>query len=58
LAYLSGDLYLALVDFDLAIDLDPSFSDAYVDRGLVLYRMGDLTQLAQNRALTIGKSMP
>ena len=26
----------------LAIDLDPSFSDAYVDRGIVLYRMGDL----------------
>jgi curved DNA-binding protein CbpA len=42
LAYRSGDLYLALVDFDLAIDLDPSFSDAYVDRGIVLYRMGDL----------------
>ena len=42
LAYRSGDLYLALVNFDLAIDLDPSFSDAYVDRGIVLYRMGDL----------------
>ena len=42
LAYRSGDLYLALVDFDLAIDLDPSFSDAYIDRGIVLYRMGDL----------------
>jgi curved DNA-binding protein CbpA len=42
LAYRGGDLYLALVDFDLAIDLDPSFSDAYVDRGIVLYRMGDL----------------
>jgi len=42
LAYRDGDLYLALVDFDLAIDLDPRFSDAYVDRGIVLYRMGDL----------------
>jgi tetratricopeptide (TPR) repeat protein len=43
LEYRSGDLYLALVDFDLAIDLDPSLSDAYVvDRGIVLYRMGDL----------------
>jgi curved DNA-binding protein CbpA len=42
LAYRSGDLYLALVDFDLAIDLDPNLSDAYVDRGIVLYRMGDL----------------
>jgi len=42
LAYRDGDLYLALVDFDLAIDLDPRFSDAYVDRGIVRYRMGDL----------------
>jgi curved DNA-binding protein CbpA len=42
LAYRSGDLYLSLVYFDLAIDLDPSFSDAYVDRGIVLYRMGDI----------------
>jgi curved DNA-binding protein CbpA len=42
LAYRSGDLYLALVDFDLAIDLNPSFSDAYIDRGIVFHRMGDL----------------
>ena len=45
-AYRGGDIYLALVDFDLAIHLDPRFSDAYVDRGIVLYRMGDV-----NRAL-------
>jgi tetratricopeptide (TPR) repeat protein len=42
LAYRSGDLYLALADFDLAIDLNPSFSDAYIDRGIVFHRMGDL----------------
>jgi curved DNA-binding protein CbpA len=42
LAYRSGDLYLALIDFDLAIDLNPSFSDAYIDRGIVFHRMGDL----------------
>jgi curved DNA-binding protein CbpA len=41
-AYRSGDLYLALVEFDLAIALDPSFSDAYIDRGIVFHRMGDL----------------
>jgi tetratricopeptide (TPR) repeat protein len=41
-AYRSGDIYLALVDFDVAIHLDPWFSDAYVDRGIVLYRMGDV----------------
>jgi curved DNA-binding protein CbpA len=42
LAYRSGDLYLALVNFNLAIELDPGFADAYVDRGIVFYRMGDL----------------
>jgi tetratricopeptide (TPR) repeat protein len=42
LAYRSGDLALALVDFDLAIDLDPNSSDTYIDRAIVLRRMGDL----------------
>jgi curved DNA-binding protein CbpA len=42
LAYRSGDLPLALVDFDLAINLDPNFSDAYIDRAIVFHRMGDL----------------
>jgi len=41
-AYRSGDLSLALVDFDLAINLDPNFSDAYIDRAIVFRRMGDL----------------
>lgn len=40
-AYRSGDLYLALVDFNLAISLDPNFSDAFIDRGVVYYRLGD-----------------
>ena len=42
LAYRIGDLALALVDFDLAIDLDPNFSEAYIDRAIVFRRMGDL----------------
>jgi curved DNA-binding protein CbpA len=42
LAYRSGDLSLALVDFDLAINLDPNFSDAFIDRAIVFHRMGDL----------------
>lgn len=42
LAYRSADLSLALVDFDLAINLDPNFSDAYIDRAIVFRRMGDL----------------
>jgi tetratricopeptide (TPR) repeat protein len=38
-AYHNGDLALALIDFDLAIRLDPNFEDAYIDRGIILYRM-------------------
>jgi tetratricopeptide (TPR) repeat protein len=41
-AYRNGDLYLALIKLDLAISLDPKSSDAYVDRGIVLHRLGDL----------------
>jgi curved DNA-binding protein CbpA len=43
-AYHSGDMSLALIDFDLAIDLNPHFSDAYIDRGVVFYRMGDFNR--------------
>ena len=42
LAYRSGDLALALVDFDLAINLDQNSSDTYIDRAIVFRRMGDL----------------
>ena len=41
-AYRSGDLYLALVDFDLAISLDPGASEVFIDRAIVYHRMGDL----------------
>jgi tetratricopeptide (TPR) repeat protein len=41
LAYRSGDLPLALVDFDLAINLDPN-SEAYINRAIVFRRMGDM----------------
>ena len=41
-AYRNGDLYLALANFDLAIDLDPGLSDSYIDRGIVFRRLGDL----------------
>ena len=40
-AYRIGDLHLALVDFDLAIQYDPSSPDTYIDRAIVFYRMGD-----------------
>lgn len=41
-AYRMGDFALALVDFDMAIDLDPNLSDAYIDRAIVFRRMGNL----------------
>jgi tetratricopeptide (TPR) repeat protein len=42
LAYRSGDLYIALANFDLAIDMDPGLSDSYINRGIVFHRLGDL----------------
>ena len=42
LAYRSGDLYIALANFDLAIDMDPGLSDSYINRGIVFRRLGDL----------------
>jgi tetratricopeptide (TPR) repeat protein len=57
-AYHNGDLALALVDFDLAIRLDPNFAAAYIDRGVILYRMRE-PDLAFNdvaQALRIGNS--
>jgi tetratricopeptide (TPR) repeat protein len=41
-AYRSGDLYIALANFDLAIDMDPGSSDSYINRGIVFHRLGDL----------------
>jgi tetratricopeptide (TPR) repeat protein len=38
-SYRNGDLPAAIADFDLAIRLDPNLEDAYIDRGIVLYRL-------------------
>jgi tetratricopeptide (TPR) repeat protein len=38
-AYRSGDLGAALAHFNLAIAQDPGFAAAYIDRGIVFYRM-------------------
>jgi tetratricopeptide (TPR) repeat protein len=50
LAYRSGDLPLALTDFDLAISLDPTLSDAYIDRAIVFRRMGDMKRALADTA--------
>jgi tetratricopeptide (TPR) repeat protein len=38
-AYRGGDLGAALAHFNLAIAQDPGFAAAYIDRGIVFYRM-------------------
>ncbi len=38
-SYRKGDLVAAVADLDQAIQIDPKFSGAYVDRGTVFYRM-------------------
>ena len=41
-AYRSGDLYIALANFDLTIDMDPGLSESYINRAIVFRRLGDL----------------
>jgi hypothetical protein len=41
-AYRNGDLYFALVYFNLAISCDPVSSESYIDRAIVFHRLGDL----------------
>jgi curved DNA-binding protein CbpA len=57
-AYRGGNLYLALAAFNLAIQVDPSFSDAYINRGIVLHRIGDLQRAFADvaQAKSIGDS--
>lgn len=38
-AFRKGDLAAAVADLDQAIQLDPKFSGAYLDRGIVFYKM-------------------
>ena len=38
-AYRTGDLNAAIANLDQAIHLDPKFSAAYIDRGIVFYRL-------------------
>lgn len=41
-AYRTGEFYLALANFGVAIDLDPGSPDSYIDRGIVFRRLGDM----------------
>ncbi len=41
-AYCNGDLNGAIADLDQAIQLDPKFSAAYIDRGIIFYRLRKL----------------
>ncbi|MGY3450281.1 DnaJ domain-containing protein [Bradyrhizobium sp. USDA 4353] len=38
-SFQKGDLAAALTDLDAAIQLDPRYQEAYIDRGIVFYRM-------------------
>jgi tetratricopeptide (TPR) repeat protein len=38
-AYHNGDVALAIADFNVAIQLNPNFKNAYIDRSIAFYRM-------------------
>ena len=64
-AYRDGDLPRALVNFDLAIQLDPGLSEAYVDRGIVFYRIrqfdrafADIAAAKRIESAAASKSIP
>jgi len=43
-SYRDGDLPAAIADFDLAIQFDPSLPDAYINQGIVWYRVGSFNR--------------
>ena len=43
-AYHNGDVFLAIADFDLAIERNPNFKNAYIDRGIAFYRMSEFNR--------------
>ena len=58
-AYRVGDLSGALAHFNLAIAQDPGFAAAYIDRGIVFYRLRKFehafADMAQAKRLKAGK---
>ncbi len=64
-AYRNGNLNGAIADLDQAIQLDPSFSASYIDRGIVFYRLrkfdrafADITRAKRIEKESRPKSMP
>jgi tetratricopeptide (TPR) repeat protein len=57
-AYHSGDIGLAIADFNLAIRLDPNFKNAYIDRGIAFYHIRKFDRAFADiaRAIDIEKS--
>jgi tetratricopeptide (TPR) repeat protein len=40
-SYRDGAFSTAIADFNVAIEIDPNFEDAYIDRGITWYRIGN-----------------
>jgi len=57
-SYRDGDLPAAIADFDLAIQLDPNFEDAYINQGIAWYHMGSFDRAFDDiaQAVRIEKS--
>jgi hypothetical protein len=59
-AYHNGDVALAIADFNMAIQLDPNFKNAYIDRSIAFYRIHNLHRAFADiaRAIRIEKRPP
>jgi len=40
-SYRDGAFSIAIADFDVALQINPNFEDAYIDRGITWYRIGN-----------------
>ncbi|MEX0643936.1 MAG: tetratricopeptide repeat protein [Parvularculaceae bacterium] len=56
----SGDLQLALDDFNAALEIDPDLAEAYLNRGTVYFQAGqaDAAIADYQKALDLGTSRP
>ena len=57
-AYRNGDANAAIADLDRALQLDPTYLPAYIDRGIISYRMRKFGRaFAEFRMLIFGMAM-